>query len=115
MVDATQQTQDDPRTRRRRLAEAADQEGQAALEEARAALKDGELPNLTQALEALRKAAVAHQALLLHAQELRSDFTRRASLAMADHLHRDLQVLWDRALLEVHSLDAQVNEGRVEP
>lgn len=111
MVDAKQTTQDDPRTRRRRLAEGSEQEARTALEEARVALEEETPPAITTALEALRRAYVAHGALLLHAGELRSDFQRRATQAMADHLHRDIQVRWDRALLVVHALDGQVNEG----
>ena len=96
----------DPRTRRRALAQEAEEEAREALEVAKGALEaEGEERNLTQAMDALRKAWAAHGALLLHGGELRNDFTRRATLAMADHLRRDVQVLWDRALLEVHTLE----------
>lgn len=107
----TTEPQDDPRTRRRRLAQGAFEEATEALATAREALdalrKAEHSHNAAratrEALEALLPGFVAHKALELHAGELRSDFQRKATLAMADHLLHDLRTAWDSAVGEVSS------------
>jgi hypothetical protein len=110
MSDEKKTPQDDPRTRRRRLAETVYERAREKTQTAAVAL--GETPpNITTALEDLREAFVALRAMQLHALELRSVFQRKATLAMGDALHRDMAALWQKALMVVHVLDGQVNEG----
>ena len=85
----------DPRTRRRRLAQTAYDRAQELLAGAKLHLSTQELP---EALEALRDAYRAHQALELHALELRSDFHRKATLAIGDTLLRDIHLAWHEAM-----------------
>lgn len=110
MAEETTTPQDDPRTRRRRLAEAAYELAKAKADGAHQAL-EGKPPNITSALEELREAFVALRAMELHAGELRSDFQRKATLAMGDKLHKEIATMWSNALMVVHVLDGEVNEG----
>lgn len=96
----TTETQDDPRTRRRRAAQSAYDTATALLAQAKVHLADQEL---VEALQELREAYRAQRSMELHARELRSDFHRKATLAIGDALLRDLGQAWGEALEQVSS------------